>query len=75
MNYQVVYVCSLSNGLYHSSPCVCLGDVDPNVPIKWEYKEAEVTSDECYHSWVPYVGLWETYEYCRSCDVKRETVV
>lgn len=25
----------------------------------------------CYHDWVKYVGLRETYEYCKLCDEKR----
>lgn len=30
---------------------------------------------ECAHEYVSYVGLMETYDFCRICDVKKETAV
>jgi len=34
-----------------------------------ELEENEVCSE---HVWVPYVGLTESYSYCKVCDEKRE---
>lgn len=26
----------------------------------------------CAHEFVPYMGLWESFEYCKHCDLKRK---
>lgn len=43
--------------------------------LKQEY--AKLPSGEqdvqCFHDWVEYVGLVESFDYCKKCDTKRTT--
>ena len=59
---------------------VATGPINCTLPVKPAPFDATLATNGrvpsgCSHSWVPYVGLWETYEYCKTCDVKREALV
>jgi len=32
----------------------------------------KATETACNHDWTEYVGLLESYTYCKSCDMKKE---
>jgi hypothetical protein len=47
------------------------GDDDDAYPTQ-EYPEVPAQSSGCSHSWQLYKGLFEKFEYCKHCDIRRQ---
>ncbi len=48
--------------------------VPSKISSKNEEKPLGLTLPECSHSWTSYVGFTEQFEYCKHCDVKKDSI-
>jgi len=67
---------------YQSEEVDDLWELSDKCPVVLDYERPSlpggidsVISDEgvCYHNWVSYQGLIESYDFCEKCDKKRAT--